>query len=242
MTVTITQPVHDVTGSPDNSAWTFSSVLRGSIVTTKTVDVLPVAGVLTVELEPGPATVSHGGTTYHFEVPDTDSDLWSLIAASVAFPPGPSADAVGAAVDAYLAAHPPTVSDEQIAAAVEAYMVAHPVSPSYTVDYNFNATTTAPPSSEQFRLDNADPALATNAYLSTTAANGADARNMLGLFDSGGRVAFQDFNDANIVHVYDTGAPTEDTTHFTLPLIWVKGSGSFNGGQKTTMIVVRFFG
>lgn len=110
---TITQNVTDVTGAADNSPWTFSSVLRDGddgIITPKRTSVKPIAGLLTVEMEPGPATVTFNNQTYAFTVGVTDSDLWSLIAAGVATPPNTSADALASAIATYLTTHPATVS------------------------------------------------------------------------------------------------------------------------------------
>ena len=111
MTVTITQNVHDISGVPDTASWRFSSVLRegsddNSIVTSRAVTVTPVAGVLTVELDPGPAIVSVGERMFSFTVPETDSDLWSLIEVGLAVPVDTSAQLLASAIHAYLEAHP----------------------------------------------------------------------------------------------------------------------------------------
>ena len=112
MTVTITQNVHDISGVADTAPWRFSSVLRegsdeNSLVTARTVTVTPVAGVLTVELDPGPAMASVGERMFSFTVPDTDSDLWSLIEVELAVPADTSAQMLASAIEAYLSAHPP---------------------------------------------------------------------------------------------------------------------------------------
>lgn len=109
---TITQNVRDIAGVSDNAWWRFSTVLRegsdeASIVTGRVVTVKPVAGVLTVELDPGPAIVKFANQTYVFTVPEGDSDLWSLIEAAVAVPPNTPAQQLAAAIEAYLDAHPP---------------------------------------------------------------------------------------------------------------------------------------
>lgn len=110
MTV-ITETIRDITGQPDNSSWQFTTVLRegsdaASVVTPKVVWVQPVAGVLTVELDPGPATAVYRNESYAFTVPDADSELRPLIAAAMGIPPTTSAEAIAAAVAAYLAGHP----------------------------------------------------------------------------------------------------------------------------------------
>ena len=87
MTVTtITETLYDVSGNPDNTPVYFTSALRdssddSSVITTHTVSVTPVSGVLTVALEPGPASVTIHGMVYAFTVPTTASRLWPLIAA-----------------------------------------------------------------------------------------------------------------------------------------------------------------
>ena len=110
-TVTITHEIVDVSGDDDNSEWVFSSDLRvtddgSSIVTPKAKHVLPVEGLLTVKLEPGPVKVKHNGVSYDFTAPDHDSDLWPLIAPAVGIPPSTASDAIVAAVAAYLQANP----------------------------------------------------------------------------------------------------------------------------------------
>lgn len=83
--ITVTGRVQDVTGRPDNSLWTFASVLRGGsedgvIVTTTPREVYPRAGLLTVELDPGIAVVKYSGRTWTVTVPHSDIALWDLIA------------------------------------------------------------------------------------------------------------------------------------------------------------------
>lgn len=115
MTVTVTALVCDITGRPDNTQWHFTTpvVVRGGaggiIVTKRRRSAQPLDGVVTVELEPGIAVVEFDGEEWTVEVPGSDADLWNLIAASVAFPPDTAADAVGAAVAAWLEDNPPEV-------------------------------------------------------------------------------------------------------------------------------------
>lgn len=115
MTVTVTGTVRDVAGKPDRSKWVFTSVLRqsgdsgGSVVSTSRVIATPnVAGLLTVELDPGPVVVTYGNTTVAVTVPEDDADLWDLIGAAVNAPPPTSEQKLAAAIAAYLEAHPPT--------------------------------------------------------------------------------------------------------------------------------------
>lgn len=114
MTVTITQNLADIAGVADNDTFVFRSpvtrLVGSTVVGTRPKRVTPVAGVLTVQLEPGPCTVSwnRGIDNVQITVPGTDSDLWSLVAAGIAAPPTTSADALAAAIGAYLTAHPPS--------------------------------------------------------------------------------------------------------------------------------------
>jgi hypothetical protein len=228
MTVTITEQLVDATGQPDNAAWTFSSPLRenaGTVVTIQPVTVRPINGQLTVQLEPGPVTAKFRGETFYFTVPDTDSELWPLISAAVAAPPGTPQDTIAVAVSDYMQAHPPVT---------QAGIVGE------TINYNFS-TGAAPPASQQFRLDNTDPSLATHAYLSTTSSDGGAMRNFLLMFSAGGNVAFQDFNDDTKFHRYDINAtPIDNGTWFDLPITWTTGTGLFNNTQKTPMIIFTF--
>lgn len=110
----VTQSVRDVTGIADATPWYFSStVLReaddDSVVTTREIRATPVDGVLTVELEPGPAVVKFNDAVYAVTVPDTDCDLWSLIGTAVIVPPATPAELVAAAVADYMSTHMQTI-------------------------------------------------------------------------------------------------------------------------------------
>ncbi len=107
---TITAVVKDVVGRPDNTAWVFSSVLRessdGDIVTTRRKSVKPVAGELSVDLDPGFAIIEYGGATYFVTIPDTDTDLWTLLSAAVGVPVTTPADLLAAAVETFVESNP----------------------------------------------------------------------------------------------------------------------------------------
>jgi lysophospholipase L1-like esterase len=108
MRVEVTGTVVDATGRPDNTPWTFNSlVLRegtfGEVITTKQRTVAPSAGALTVELQSGPCVVSYQGHTYYVTVPAQASvDLWDVIAAGVAYPPDTRTDVLASAVTQYV--------------------------------------------------------------------------------------------------------------------------------------------
>ncbi|MCT7361240.1 hypothetical protein A7G45_00290 [Mycolicibacterium llatzerense] len=105
--------VVDETGRKDSRDWMiFSPVYRegsaGAVVTMREQRVRVVAGVFTAELEPGVCVIGNpDGQRYTVTVPDTDADLWDIIAAAVAFPPNTEAEALAAAVSGYLEDNPP---------------------------------------------------------------------------------------------------------------------------------------
>lgn len=118
MTVSVTGTVVDVTGRKDSREWrAWSPVYRegtgGAVVTYREQDVQVVAGALTARLEPGPCFIQNpDGDRWLVTVPDTDTELWPLIAVAVAIPPGTPADELNAAVTAYFDANPVDVGPE----------------------------------------------------------------------------------------------------------------------------------
>lgn len=111
-TVTVSGLVIDETGRKDSRDWTvFSPVYRegasGEVVTMRRQTVRVVAGIFTAKLEPGPCFIQNpDGDRWLVTVPDTDTELWPLIAAAVAIPPGTPVDELNAAVAAYFDANP----------------------------------------------------------------------------------------------------------------------------------------
>ena len=106
---TITAVTKDTAGEPDNTEWVFASELRGAdgkIITTRPKTVKPVAGQLTVLLEPGPTVVQYGGRKLTILVPDHDEDLWVLLSAAVGVPINTSADLLAAAVETFVENNP----------------------------------------------------------------------------------------------------------------------------------------
>jgi hypothetical protein len=89
---TLTQNVRDISGVADNDVWIFFSeafrvsIIGPRLITTRQVRVVPVSGVLSVDLVPGPAVVSFAGRVYGFTVPEIDSEIWPLISGE---PPEP---------------------------------------------------------------------------------------------------------------------------------------------------------
>lgn len=105
--------VLDETGRKDSRDWqVYSPVYRagsdGSVVTTRHRTIRVVAGIFTAKLEPGVCVVQNpDGQRYTITVPNTDADLWDLIAAAVAFPPDTESELLAAAVASYLEDNPP---------------------------------------------------------------------------------------------------------------------------------------
>lgn len=101
MTVTITQNITDISGITDNTQFYIYQAPDPRVgfdgttmISTRRVVATPSAGMLTIELEPGPATVQFGTSFYHITVPDTDAMLWPLIEASLPIPAAEEASAV----------------------------------------------------------------------------------------------------------------------------------------------------
>jgi hypothetical protein len=115
----VSATLKDVIGHSDKMVWIFKSAtlregLSGDIITTRSVRVTPVDGVLTADLEPGLTEVTYLGKTYTIVVPvDGPVDLWDLLSAEVIFEGIRSAD-VGIAVSAYLDGHVEDVITEAV--------------------------------------------------------------------------------------------------------------------------------
>lgn len=127
MIVTVTGTVVDATGRPDNSPWTFNSlVLRegtfGEVITTKKRMVAPSASALTVKLDSGPCVIEYAGHSYYVTVPEQSAvDLWDLIEVAVSLPPDSSqqmleelileavTESLGASLAAAVASHVATL-------------------------------------------------------------------------------------------------------------------------------------
>ena len=99
MTVTITQNMTDIAGVADNDVVWFSQATDprpaedgSTMITTRRISAKPVAGVLTVQLETGPAVVELRGRRYPILVPDIDGPLLPLVLAGLPEPPPPFSD------------------------------------------------------------------------------------------------------------------------------------------------------
>ncbi|UCZ58635.1 hypothetical protein [Mycolicibacterium phocaicum] len=109
MTVTITGTINDVTARKDSRHWrVWSPVYRqgvnGEIITVTGQSVKVVGGVVTIELEPGAAVIENpDGQRYAVTIPDSDADLWDVIAVAASLPPVTTEQQIQDAVAAYLA-------------------------------------------------------------------------------------------------------------------------------------------
>lgn len=104
---TIRATITQVTGEPDETPWTFSSIVRevnsgavDGVITTRTRSITPVGGILTVELDPGYAIVGNGEQSWMVTVPPFDIELWDLLEPAVAIAPAIGANLLAAAVAA----------------------------------------------------------------------------------------------------------------------------------------------
>lgn len=89
---------------------------------------------------------------------------------------------------------------------------------SVSLQYQFSASTTEPPTGSQLRLD-AEPPLATRMWARTSTVDGADATAVLSLVAAGSRLYLQDLDDSTRFARYKTtGAPVDKTDYFELPL------------------------
>lgn len=129
-TVTITGGTGDAGAIGDNRPWklwaaVYQSDGTGGVITTRKdreANVLrPVGGVLTFEAEAGIAVYleTPEGRRYLVTIPETNSDLWSLIEASVAYPPETSQAALNAAVGQYVIDHGDTIAFDDLTYSIE---------------------------------------------------------------------------------------------------------------------------
>lgn len=117
MIVTVSGTVVDALGRPDNSPWTFKSVVvressDGEVITTKQRTISPSASSLIVKLESGPCEIGYAGQSYYVTIPESSPvDLWDLISAGAAVPPDTSTEILENAIGVYVhVAVPSTVT------------------------------------------------------------------------------------------------------------------------------------
>ena len=69
---------------------------------------------------------------------------------------------------------------------------------SLLLEYQFSSNATEPPTGTQIRLDNADPALATKAWVPDVGVAGFDASTAFGLAELGSHLYLQDWDNAAV--------------------------------------------
>lgn len=122
----------------------------------------------------------------------------------------------------------PTTNTTQVAStAFVTAAVAASGSGSDTGEWNFIATTTAPPATGQIRLDNATQASATHMYVSNITATSVDVSAVLKfLVKSGSRLLLQDKDDSTKYIIYTASADaTIASGYVDIPLTFVEQGG-----------------
>jgi Phage gp6-like head-tail connector protein len=97
-------------------------------------------------------------------------------------------------------------------------------------EYNYNSNTVDPPSNGQFRMNNADPALATLIRISDITSDNIDLRNFLPMIRIGASVIIQDKNVATIFHKW-TILSFDLTSGANVEVSHAEGAGVFGSSQ-----------
>lgn len=104
---------------------------------------------------------------------------------------------------------------------------------------SFSATTTAPPGSQEVRLNNATPSLATEIYVDYDDRNSTDQSALLALLIEDSVISLINENFVTSSHNYRIISTTDNTTYYTLSVAHISGSGSF---AADTFIAVSLAG
>ena len=100
--------------------------------------------------------------------------------------------------------------------------------------FNFTFDTTTTPGgipASTIRLNNATPASATAVYVHYSPKSGVDLKTRTLAATAGDRLYIQDRTNSANYRIYEvTGAPTDNTTYATLPVVHRAGGGSFSNG------------
>jgi len=106
--------------------------------------------------------------------------------------------------------------------------------------YDFSATTTAPPTLNQLRIDAGAPyTTATRLFVRYTTSDGVDIYRRLALIPVGITLLVQDKNDHTVYAKFTmTGSAIDQTTYFELPVSYITGSGSFVNNQAVALVEV----
>ena len=106
--------------------------------------------------------------------------------------------------------------------------------------YTYSGTTSAPPTSGQLRLNNADQTLATVAYVHKTDANGNLAYHWLRYLIDDSSIRITAFTDSILQRGYRvTGTVTETTNYFAIPIAWEDGTNPVPTGDTYLYLLLR---
>lgn len=102
-------------------------------------------------------------------------------------------------------------------------------------------TTATDPGASLFRWNNADLSLATEFYISATDEANWDADVILGMQSAGDLITVSDHKGRDEYLVMKvTGAPTDNTGWWTIPVEYVKGVTAFTSGSTNDPFIVEF--
>lgn len=99
--------------------------------------------------------------------------------------------------------------------------------------FDWETSTAAPPSSQSIRLNNATPASVTVVYVHYTTKDYAQIKTRLLAGTAGDRLYIQNRTNADQYALYElTGAPTDNSTYGSIPVVYRAGAGTFSGGTN----------
>lgn len=107
-----------------------------------------------------------------------------------------------------------------------------------SLDYQWSLATVEPPTGNQIRGDNADPALVTKLWVRDVGNDTLDASRVLGLIHAGYLLYVQEWDNADNFYAYDVvGDAVDKTTYFELPVVWNRGFGTLPG-QRCALLLI----
>src|SRR5262245_52404517 len=105
-------------------------------------------------------------------------------------------------------------------------------------EFTYNGTTTAPPSSGQLRMNNADQTLPTKLYIHKSTAPGVDIGSALLAVKTGDLIYVQDKDDGSQWRLYTAAANAIDqTTYVEVTVTYTKGGSALNTGQRVILAI-----
>jgi len=97
-------------------------------------------------------------------------------------------------------------------------------------EYNYNTNTVDPPANWQFRMDNADPVLATVLRFSAMSNDNIALANFFQMMRVGANIVIQRKNDSSIIHKWTIVAYDTSSGDAYVTVTHVDGSGAFSSG------------